>query len=158
MPGTAVNSLETRVRDARIKGGEVGEVIESLNANMEIQAFRGGVKRMVRGMALEWDSPYAYGVLLSNDVLASSPAIQKPPDPQFSFKLRAKIFNLGLTGRLLEDERGRRYQERLDLGCDIYDAFSLAVELYPQRVVAVDNHGNQTVVYEDGKAIGKKET
>lgn len=158
MPGATINQLEARVRDARIKEGEVGEVIESLDAGMRIQAFRGSVRRMVRGMALEWELPYAYGVLLSADVLSSSPAIGKPQDPQFSFELRAKIFNLGLTGRLLEDEIGRRHQERLDLGCDIYDAFNLAVELHPQRVVAVDNHGNQTVVYEGGEAIGKKET
>ncbi len=157
MPGAAVNLLEAKVNAARASEGEVGEVIESLNAGMAIHAFRGQVRRMTREMAQEWGSSYAIGFLLVNDALSSNPAITKPEDPLFSFQFRPKTFVLGSTGRLLEDEIGRRYQERLLLKLDIYDAFNLATGLRPQRVIAVDNHGNQTVIHEDGKAIGNKE-
>ena len=94
-------------------------------------------------MAREWESSYANAVLLSGDLYSSSPAITKPDDPGFSFEFRPKAFDLGLTGRLLEDGK-ERYQERLAVECDIYDAYNLATDLRPKRIVAVDIHGNQT--------------
>lgn len=153
MPGATVNLLEDRVMRARMREGEVGEVIESLNAAMETQAFRGQARRMLREMAIKYESAYAYAALLSNDITSSNPAVAKPDDPQFSFRFSPKKFNLGLTGRLLADEVGKRYKENLEVKFDIFDAFNLAASLSPRRIIGVDNHGNETVIHEGGRVI-----
>lgn len=96
MPGERINELEAQARTV--------EAREKMRK--EIDAFRGQVRGMVRHMAIEWRSAYATGSLLSEDRTTIDPAITKPEDPKFSFAFHPKTFDLGLTGRLLEDDAG----------------------------------------------------
>lgn len=151
--GQRINELEARVKAAeRISEAEGN--IEARRMRHAIDSFRGKIKKMVEGMT-EYNSDFVFGVLWSDDLISSQPSISKPEDPQFSFRFRPKTFSLGLTGRLLRDGDGRTFAENLSLDCDIYDAYHLALELRPQKVVAIDSHGKQTVVYEADKEIGR---
>lgn len=156
MPGGVVNALEAAVLDAQRKG-TVEEIDARLKTDQVINTFRSNLNKIARYMGDEWGDDYGKCIFLSNDVYSSNPAITKPEDSIFNFELRPKTFDLGLTGRLLEDEKGTRFQERLKIKCDIYDAYNLAVDLCPARIIAVDSKGNQTVVYEDHKEVGEKE-
>jgi len=156
MPGKNMNLLDARVIEAESRDNVDAE-LEGRAATLTINSFRGQIIDMLKGMK-EWGTfAYVQGISLSRDLATSNPTITKPEDPRFSFKFRPKTFDLGLTGRLLEDARGNRFQESLSLDCSIYDAFDLALELSPQRIVAVDAQGKHIVVYEDDKYIGRVE-
>jgi hypothetical protein len=156
MPGGMMNFLEARVMAAEQEGLIEG-LEEGIKVRQEIEAFKGQINSMVRHMGKEWGSAYAKGISWSNDAYSSEPAITKPENPGFSFQFRPKTFDLGLTGRLLKDEQGNILQEKLELECDIYDAYELALLLSPKRVLAVNSNGSQTTIYEDYKNIGKNE-
>lgn len=151
--GGRINALERKVEAAERRSEAEGR-IESIRMRNAIDEFRGKIGRMIVGMT-EWDTVFIYGILWSDDIVSSNPAISKPEDPRFSFRFRPKTFDLGLTGRLLRDAKGTTFAENLKLECDIYDTYHLALDLHPKRIVAVDSRGNQTVVYEDFKEVGK---
>lgn len=151
--GARINALERKVETAERRSEAEGR-IERIRMRNAIDDFRGKVERMIVGMT-EWDTVFIYGVLWSDDILSSESAISKPEDPRFSFRFKPKTFDLGLTGRLLKDANGTTFAENLRLECDIYDAYHLALDLKPKRIVAVDSKGKQTVVYEDYKEVGE---
>ncbi|TAL60009.1 MAG: hypothetical protein EPN88_16495 [Bacteroidetes bacterium] len=156
MPAPAINNLEARVKRARalgmIKEGGVKDIVERA-----IGEFRGGASQMISGM-IEWGQErFVYGVLLSNDIYSSDSAVGIPDDPSYSFEFKPKTFRLGLTGRYLLDDRRQVHEEALLLPATIYDAYNMAVSLSPARVVAVDSAGNEEVVYDNNRAVGRTE-
>jgi hypothetical protein len=155
-PGMMMNALEAQSIRARELGEYEGKVAAE-NANKTIEAFKGVIRNMLVGMK-EW-GPEAYinGLLLSNDLDSPDPAVTKPENSNFSFQFRPKIVDLGLTGRLLEDDQGQRHQEKLALECSIYDAYDLATTMSPQRIVMVDKDGRERVVYAKDKPVGETE-
>ncbi len=156
MPGSVMNLLEAKIVEAESKD-EVDAELEGRTSALTINSFRGQIIDMLKGMKEYGTFTYIQGVVLSRDLATSNPAIVKPKGTGFSFEFRPKTFDLGLTGRLFEDGMGNRFQENLSLDCSIYDAFDLALEFSPQRIVAVDARGKHIVVYEDDKYIGKME-
>ena len=153
LPHNMMNFIEAVCIDAERGGEEAG--LRKLNAVREIDVTRGNLKQFLRGMKEYGTFNILEGMFLSRDFYSDDPAISSPDDPRFSFRLKPKQFDLGLTGRLLEDGSGKRFQERLVLEASIYDAFDLAETICPKRIVAVDRQGREIVVYENHKAIGK---
>lgn len=160
MSEEVLNFLKTRTEQARKYGKKEGEVAAQ-QAREIIERFKVSTQVMLAKMVEEGYHPYTQsytnGVLLSNDLCSSDPAVTQPEDRNFSFRFKPKTFRLGLTGRLLEDESSERFQEALCLECNIYDAYNLAAGIGPARIVAIGRNGSEKVVYENNKPIGKTE-
>jgi len=145
MPSSAMNVLESTVSQPE-------------EARESIEAFKGNVKKLVYGM-LDWGSEtFGTGIILSKDLDSQIPAITIPKESGYSFEFKPKAFNLGLTGRLLEDDGGQRYQERLILICDIYDAYNLASFISPEKIVAVLKDGRKLLINYKNNEVGPTET
>lgn len=156
--GGYVNFLEAKVKDAMQKGNGILAGYEKMMARKEIDDFRGKVENFVYGMKAYGLSGIPDMMVLTDDLNSPNPAVTKPNNPDFSFEIKPKDFRLGLTGRLLEDENGQKYDEDLYIGFDIYDAFNFATSISPKRVFALTEEDKEILVYERDKYnIGKIE-
>lgn len=153
MPGMAVNLLEAEVEIAEQKGPFEGAMAKH-QASETIHEFSGSPHNLVYGMKTYGLSGLVDGIILSDDFLSEHPAVQNADEAGFAFRITPKTFDLGFTGRFLEDKKGNHYYERLKLACDIYDAYDLATTICPQTIVAVNARGESAVVHENYQDLG----
>lgn len=154
--GMSVGMLEATVKRARQCNDEQGEAAAQ-EAREDIDIVRGDVEKLTSGLLREGNRDFILiGTRFSHDRTSKDPAISPSPYDQFSFKIKPKRFNLGLTGRLLRDQKGTIFQERLSLEADIYEAYNLALDIMPLTIVGVDRQGREHVVYENGENQGKE--
>jgi len=157
MDGMHVNFLEKRIKDTQ-EGDEAVIAFKQKNAHNEISNFRGNIKNLIYGMKRFGFNGFPDLMVLTDDINSLDPAIIKPENPEFSFEIKPKDFNLGITGRLLEDETGQRYNESLSVNLDIYDAFNFATSISPNRIYALTEDGRKILVNIKGNNIGKQES
>lgn len=107
----------------------------------------------------EWgsDNPIVVASIISHDQSSAEPAVTTAQVPGFSYLITPKSFDLGLTGRLLQDESGKHYAERLRVETTIYDAFDLAIDAGARTVVAVMADGTRRAVLVPDGLVGETE-
>lgn len=156
MDGMAVNMLEYHVKCAENYGQAEG-CIEAQKARNSIDSIRGNVNQLVYGMHRDGDDGYPTLMVITDDLNSSDPAISKSKIPGMDFKIKPKCFELGLTGRILEDNSGERYNDSLSIELDLFDAFDFAKDIRPARILSENSDGKLHIIYEDGKIIDDTE-
>ncbi len=153
-----VNHLESRVIDRLLDCDDAMTRIEKKKVENKIDKFRGDIRNFIYGMKNYGLSGFPDMITLTDDLNSSNPAVTNPENPNYSFEIRPKEFRLGLTGRILEDGKGQRYNESLFVALDIYDAFDFARSISPNKVFALMPDGKERLVYENKRyVIGKTE-
>src|SRR3989338_10955494 len=104
MSGTHINFLEARVKQAEKISGNMKEAVQEMKEDIDV--YRCGIENMVAGMAQWGTYNIIIGTILGRDLESSEPAISASLDERFSFQLKPKKFNIGLTGRLLQNTHG----------------------------------------------------
>jgi hypothetical protein len=99
-------------------------------------------------------SGFAQVMIFTGDLDSEKPAITKPADLPYSYEIRPKLFNLGLTGRVLDDGFGLRHDELLSVRLDIYDVYGFASLLGPKKLLARTKHGLE-VIFEKNAIVGE---
>lgn len=155
MDGISISVWEAEIKD--IEDDDKMKEIAQRKAKQSIDSVRGNINEIVHGMVRYGDLGYPYLIMVSADLDSPNPAMSYPDFRPFSFEIKPKTFELGLTGRLLEDAQGQRFSETLAVSMDIYDAYSFVLDLRPKRVIAVKQDGKGVVVYEHSKMVGKQE-
>lgn len=139
------------------EGDEFMQRMEKERINDELERMSKNISQLVYGMKEYGTRGYPDLMVLTQDLHSKNPAVRNPNLPPFSFEIEPKTFDLGLTGRTLEDQTGKRYAERLFIGLDMYDAYDFMVEIMPKKIVAIMPDKSGIVIYENGKEIGDKE-
>jgi hypothetical protein len=154
MDGSIVNCLESGVIQAEAFG-PVHKKLEQIKAGQFIDNYRGDIRNLVDGMERYGSRSFPKLMVMTDDLSTPDPAIRKAKHPRFDFEIQPKQFRMGLTGRLLEDKDGQRFDEALHIGLNIYNAYDFARSISPEMIVAVTEDDEGYIVYKENRPLGR---
>lgn len=151
-----LTGAENKLRAMGIEDYKLREAIAMQDTIPFINDCRGNLEKLVYNMNKYGYDGYPDLMILTDDLNSKNPAIIYSQDPDYTFEINPKKFELGLTGRVLEDLEGRRYEELLSINLDIQDAYKFAKELRPENIVGMTRDGEKIQLYENGEITGDK--